>query len=52
MTAAAVAESAPPSEHVLPEVKLYAETVAARWDEYVKRAAGGTFCHSTGTRDG
>ncbi len=48
MTAAAVAESAPPSEHALSEVKLYTEAVAVRWDEYVKRAAGGTFCHLSG----
>jgi FemAB-related protein (PEP-CTERM system-associated) len=48
MTAAAVAESAPPSEHVLPEVKPFSETVAARWDEYVRRAPGATFCHLAG----
>lgn len=48
MTAAAVAESAPPSEHVLAEVKPFTEAVAVRWDEYVRRAPGATFCHLSG----
>jgi FemAB-related protein (PEP-CTERM system-associated) len=48
MTAAAVAEFAPPSEHVLTEVRPYSKAIAARWDKYIKGTPGGTFCHLSG----
>lgn len=48
MAAEAVAKSIPSVEHVSPEIRPYTATSASRWDEYVKRAAGGTFCHLSG----